>query len=483
MEFFPNSRTFVSFGSLSIQWYAVLIITGAFLAFIISLKNTRRMKYPDDYIEDIFIYVLWAGIIGARLWFCAFYDFSYYITHPLEIIAIWDGGLAIQGGLVGAIIVAYFYTKRHGLSFLRMADAILPNVLLAQAIGRWGNFVNKEAHGAIVDGSYFDGILSFLKDGMYINGSYYEPMFFYESVLCIIGFVIIVFILKRFQNKRGDLMWAYFMWYGVIRFFIEGHRTDSLMLGPLRMAQVTSIIFILIGVLGYVGAFEKFFKKPKPTVIFDLDGTLLDTQNGIEKTYEMLFEKYSSKDKFTEEVKTEVLGPALEDMFKKYFPNEDVDKLLEEYRIYNDEIFLEVNKMMPNAKEVLKTLKEEGHNIAIVSTKKHDTVESNLKVYDLLEYIDDIVGCDDVKKQKPDPEGINKVLHDGRFARDEVIYVGDSVMDIMAGKNAGSYTVGYYFNPNKKEALDNAKANEYISDLKDVLTIVKKKIHFTSDMS
>ena len=119
MEFFPNSRTFVSFGSLSIQWYAVLIITGAFLAFIISLRNTRRMKYPDDYIEDIFIYVLWAGIIGARLWFCALYDFSYYISHPLEIIAIWDGGLAIQGGLVGAIIVAYFYTKRHKLSFLR----------------------------------------------------------------------------------------------------------------------------------------------------------------------------------------------------------------------------------------------------------------------------------------------------------------------------------------------------------------------------
>ncbi len=480
-ELFPNSKTFLSIGPLSIQWYAVLILTGAFLAYYLSLRNTRKMKYPDEYLEDIFLYVLWAGIIGARLWYCVFYDFAFFIKNPLEIIAIWDGGLAIQGGFIAGIVVAYFYTKRHNLSFLRLADAIVPNILLAQAIGRWGNFINKEAHGDIVDASFFDGPLAFLKDGMYINGHYYEPTFFYESVLCVIGFIIIVFILKKHQNKRGDLLWAYLMWYGVIRFFIEGLRTDSLMLGPIRMAQLTSIVYIVIGLLGYCGLFERFFKKPKPTMIFDLDGTILDTQNGILATYEMLFAKYRTKAEFSEEIQAEVLGPSLQEMFVKHFPDEDPAKLYEEYRQYNSEIFLKVNKPMDHAIEMLKELKENGYVVGVVSTKRRDTVEDNLKDFDMLQYVDAIVGAEDVQKQKPSPEGLNKILKDNRWSRDEAIYVGDSVMDIAAAKNAGLYSVGYFFNPKKKDNLIAAKANEYIDDLKDVLTIIKKDIYFTSD--
>ena len=220
--------------------------------------------------------MIWAGLIGARLWFCLFYDFKYYISNPVAILRIWDGGLAIHGTLVFGALSMFFYCKKRNVSFIKFLDAILPCVFIGQAFGRWGNFVNQECFGNEVPASYFDGILSFLKEGMHINGHYYEPMFFYESMGCLLGFIIINFILRKYQNKRGDLTWAYLMWYGVIRYFIEGHRTDSLFIGNLKTAQLTSIIFGIVGLLGFFGVFDKYvFKKKKPTLLFDFDGTIM----------------------------------------------------------------------------------------------------------------------------------------------------------------------------------------------------------------
>ena len=313
IEFFPSRKILLALfgGKLTVTWYAALIMTGAFAAYYLSKRNMRKMKYPDEYADDMIIDVLWTGILGARLWFCAFYDFSFYITHPLEILAIWDGGLAIQGGIIGAGLYACYFAKKRGLNVLRLGDAVLPNVLLSQTIGRWGNFVNQECHGPEVSEVYYDGILSFIKEGMHIGGKYYEPMFLYESVLCLIGFILIVGILKRFKNKRGDLMFAYFMWYGLIRFFIEGRRTDSLMFGPFKMAQLTSFTFIAIGVLGYLGFFDRIFNRQKPTILFDLDGTLIDTERGIVETYREIFKRHGREKDFTKEVELEVLGPSL----------------------------------------------------------------------------------------------------------------------------------------------------------------------------
>ena len=160
---------------------------------------------------------------------------------------------------------------------------------------------------------------------MYINGHYYEPLFFYESMLCILGWLIIFFILRKIQNRRGDLAYCYMMWYGVIRFFIEARRTDSLYFGNFKMAQLTSIVFIIVGLLGYLGVLRKVFKTNKPTLIFDFDGTLVDTSESIIEAYRECFRVYSKEELFTEEIKNEVLGPALRDLFPKYFPGYDYD--------------------------------------------------------------------------------------------------------------------------------------------------------------
>ena len=178
----------------------------------------------------------------------------------------------------------------------------------------------------------------------------------------------------------------------------------------------------------------------------------------------------------------EVLGPSLWQIFGKYFPNENVDDLVKEYREHNKKIFASVNSPMPNAETVLKTLKQEGYHVGVVSTKMHETVLDNLKLYHLDVYVDDIVGKEDVKLDKPNPEGINLILKKNRWYRDELIYVGDSVGDIKAGQNAGAYTVAYYFNPRKKAGLDEAKANIYISDLAEILPILNVDHHFTYNL-
>ena len=482
IEFFPSRKIFLGIGNLTVTWYALLIMTGAMIAYYLSKRNMRKMGYPDEYADDLFVDVLVVGFLGARLWFCAFYDFGFFISHPWKILAIWDGGLAIHGGFIAALLYGLYFCKKRGINPLRLGDAVVPNVLIAQAIGRWGNFVNQECHGLEVSESYYDGILSFIKDGMFINGHYYEPMFLFESILCIVGFILIVGVLKKTQNKRGDLVFGYLMWYGMIRFFIEGRRTDSLMIGPLKMAQVTSLIYILIGILGFIGILNKFFKEQKGTVLFDLDGTLLDTESGIIASYEHVFKEMGASDRFTDEVKNEVLGPSLEDMFKKYFPDKNPEELVAMYREHNAKIFNQVNRMMPGAKELLKSLKEEGYHVGVVSTKRHDTVLNNLKIYNLDQYIEDIVGGDNVKEHKPSPEGINKILKQNHWYRDELVYVGDNACDVLAGRGAGAYTIGFNQCEDRLMKLAELKANFVTSNLTDILTEIKKPTHLTTNL-
>ena len=484
IQFFPNEQTFLMFSigglTFDIRWYAVLIMTGAACAYYFCLRSIKESRYiRKDFFDNLFIYTLWAGIIGARLWFCTFYNFSYYMSDPLEIIKIWDGGLAIQGGLVFGALFAYWYAKKNRYPFMKLLDIILPNVMLAQSIGRWGNYVNRECHGAEVGAEYFDGILSFLKDGMYIDGHYYEPMFFYESVLCLIGWAVIMFVLRKRQNKRGDLACAYLMWYGVIRFFIEARRTDSLYLGNLKMAQVTSVVFVILGLLGYIGVFNKILKKDKPTLFFDFDGTLMDTRQCIVEAYRSLFRKYSDESKFTPEIQDEIIGPALRDLFPKYFPGIDYDTLYADYRKTQIEVTKKTTHPTPNSLEVLKTLHDGGYKIAIISTRTSKGIKELTDEFGMSEYIDDVCGLNDVTKLKPDPEGIFDIVERNKWNR-ECVMIGDSLMDMGCGSNYGAYNVAYISEPSRKEELEKA-SNVTIEDMKELLPVLDQDISFTYD--
>lgn len=484
MSFFPSRTVFLSIGNIQIRWYAVLIITGAFIAFYFSKKNLKEYRNIDvyDFFDDIFVYLLWGGLIGARLWFCFFDSNFSYLENPLQILKVWDGGVAIHGAFIGGLLTAYLFCKKKNVPFLKFCDAVVPTVLFAQAMGRWGNFINQECFGQVVEESYYDGILGFIKNGMYIDGAYREPMFFYESTLCLLGFVLINFVLRKFQNKRGDLAWGYLMWYGVVRFFIEGRRTDSLLMNltGLKTAQVTSILYLIVGLLGFVGVIDKIlFKKQKPTILFDLDGTLLDTEKAIQLSYRELYIKHDKEENFTDEIATEVLGPSLMEMFKKLFPNEDADQLYKEYKEINNKLLPEVMKPMPNTVETLKTLKEEGYHMGAVTTRTHESAEQCLKLAGIYEYMEDIVGVNDVTKPKPDIEQFHKIINKNKWNKADIIMVGDSVADIEGGKNYGCYSIAYLFNEGKKDKVLASNPNESIRDIAKLLDIVKQDKYFT----
>lgn len=254
MKLFPNRTTFISFGSLTIQWYAVFIVTGALVAYYISCKRMEKKGYTDLPLSDFFVNTLLIGFLGARIWYVIFMFDELYANDLMGIFKIYEGGLAIQGGLIAAIPYAFYFCKKHNISILKAGDAIMPTVLIAQAIGRWGNFMNQEAYGQIMTKARMDAlpIPQFIKDGMYIYGAYRQPTFLYESVLNLIGFIVIVFIISKIFKKDGCQFAFYFIWYGIVRFIVEAYRSDSLMLGSIKMAQLTSIVFIIVGVIGLI---------------------------------------------------------------------------------------------------------------------------------------------------------------------------------------------------------------------------------------
>ncbi|MDD8048623.1 MAG: prolipoprotein diacylglyceryl transferase [Thomasclavelia sp.] len=263
MQLFPDSKTFIELGPLSIQWYALLILTGAIIAYLLGQYNFKKLGYNKEILSDYFFGLMAVGIIGARIWYVIFMWQELYAAHPEEIIMINHGGLAIQGGIVFGLIFSYWYFKKKNISFLEAGDAIMPGVLIAQAFGRWGNFFNQEAHGGEVSLKFLKSLHlpNFIIEGMHIDGVYYHPTFLYESVGCVIGFLLIILVVRKLANKTGYEFFSYFIWYGIIRFFIEGLRTDSLYFLGLRMAQLTSIAFIILGIIGFIYVYK--WEPPK----------------------------------------------------------------------------------------------------------------------------------------------------------------------------------------------------------------------------
>jgi phosphatidylglycerol---prolipoprotein diacylglyceryl transferase len=240
-----NPTAFSIFG-IEIKWYGILISIGIVIAVILSLREAKRVGESEDTILDLILWVLPAAIVGARLYYVIF-QWKYYSQQPSEIIDIRGGGLAIHGGVIAAFIVGYIYVKRKNLNFFKLADIVAPGLILAQAIGRWGNFVNQEAYGGPVSKEYISVFPRFIQEQMYIGDQYYHPTFLYESVWNLLVFIFLIIYRRNFKKTDGEIIGLYAIGYSIGRFVIEGMRTDSLMLGPIRVAQLVSVGFIILG--------------------------------------------------------------------------------------------------------------------------------------------------------------------------------------------------------------------------------------------
>ncbi|PEF50488.1 MULTISPECIES: prolipoprotein diacylglyceryl transferase [Bacillus cereus group] len=246
----PLNRIAVQFGPLTVYWYGIIIGIGILLGLILATREGKKLQVPSNTFTDLVLYALPISILSARIYYVLF-EWAYYKNHLNEVFAIWNGGIAIHGGLIGAIVTTIVFTKKRNISFWKLADIAAPSLILGQAIGRWGNFMNQEAHGGPVSRTFLESLRfpDIIINQMYINGSYYHPTFLYESIWNIIGFVTLL-ILRKGSLKRGELFLSYLIWYSIGRFFVEGLRTDSLMLtSSLRMAQVMSISLIIISLL------------------------------------------------------------------------------------------------------------------------------------------------------------------------------------------------------------------------------------------
>ncbi|BCN87789.1 prolipoprotein diacylglyceryl transferase [Staphylococcus argenteus] len=235
-------------GPLSVRWYGIIIAIGILLGYFVAQRALVKAGLHKDTLVDIIFYSALFGFIAARIYFVIF-QWPYYEENPGEIIKIWHGGIAIHGGLIGGFIAGVIVCKIKNLNPFQIGDIVAPSIILAQGIGRWGNFMNHEAHGGPVSRAFLEQLHlpNFIIENMYINGQYYHPTFLYESIWDVAGFIILVNIRKHL--KLGETFFLYLTWYSIGRFFIEGLRTDSLMLtSNIRIAQVVSIILILVSI-------------------------------------------------------------------------------------------------------------------------------------------------------------------------------------------------------------------------------------------
>ncbi|MBO8638365.1 prolipoprotein diacylglyceryl transferase [Staphylococcus aureus] len=235
-------------GPLSVRWYGIIIAVGILLGYFVAQRALVKAGLHKDTLVDIIFYSALFGFIAARIYFVIF-QWPYYAENPGEIIKIWYGGIAIHGGLIGGFIAGVIVCKVKNLNPFQIGDIVAPSIILAQGIGRWGNFMNHEAHGGPVSRAFLEQLHlpNFIIENMYINGQYYHPTFLYESIWDVAGFIILVNIRKHL--KLGETFFLYLTWYSFGRFFIEGLRTDSLMLtSNIRVAQLVSILLILISI-------------------------------------------------------------------------------------------------------------------------------------------------------------------------------------------------------------------------------------------
>ena len=252
------NKIFLDLGIVQIKWYSLFIFIAMLVASILIYREARRKKIDDNTLFNMIFYGIIIGILGARFYYVLF-NLNYYLKYPLEILMIWNGGLAIHGGLLAGLLFMAYYSKKHKINILGILDILVVGVIIAQSIGRWGNFFNQEAYGGVISLSTLKSmhLPQFIIDGMYIDGAYRTPTFLYESFSSLLCFIVLILLRKTKKIYTGQLTGMYLSWYGIERFFIEGLRTDSLMLGNIRIAQLVSLLFLLSGIILIIYSYKK----------------------------------------------------------------------------------------------------------------------------------------------------------------------------------------------------------------------------------
>lgn len=249
---FEGVETSVSIGKFDIAWYGIIICVGMLLCILLGMLNCKRIELSRDHLTDYLLAAIPSAIVGARLYYVIF-EWKYYKDNLADIVKIWNGGLAIYGGIIGAAVAIIIMAKIRKHSVLDLLDFAMPHIFLGQAIGRWGNFINQEAFGATTD-------LPWGMTGSEIGTTPVHPTFLYESLWCFIGFVVLYTYMMKFRKGKGEVLALYFFIYGIERAFVEGLRTDSLYFCGMRVSQLLSIALVIISIPFFIDCRKKYNK-------------------------------------------------------------------------------------------------------------------------------------------------------------------------------------------------------------------------------
>lgn len=232
-------------GTYTIHWYGLLIAASIMIAYQISTRRASHYQIQAQYLDPIFTWALILGIVGARLYH-VFSEWTYYQSHLGQIIAIWQGGIGIYGGLLGGLLGIYLACRFNNISYPSALNLVAPSVALSQAISRWGNFFNQEAFGPPTDLPWKIFIIPANRPLDYINAEYFHPVFLYESILNFVA-AILLFIHARYTGYKGSTSGLYLIFYGIIRLITEPFRFDTAMISGIKVAYIISLAFIIAG--------------------------------------------------------------------------------------------------------------------------------------------------------------------------------------------------------------------------------------------
>jgi len=260
----PGSELVI--GPLSIRWYGLLIASALLIGVSLSQYLAKYRRVNPELLSDLVVWLVVGAIPGARLYYVLF-QWDYYRQYPEQIIAIWKGGIAIHGAILGGLLASLVFARLKHVSFWQLADLVAPPLILGQAIGRWGNFFNSEAFGRPTNLPWKLFIPLEQRPSAFADAQYFHPTFLYESLWDLLVFGILITLFFKYpQAKRGTLFLVYALCYSLGRFWIEALRMDSLMLGPLRVAQVVSLVGAAIGIAGLIWLYG--LRRPLPDVVF-----------------------------------------------------------------------------------------------------------------------------------------------------------------------------------------------------------------------
>ena len=234
-------------GFLNIYWYSCLIVVGLLLGLILVFKLSSRFKIEKQLLENLFFYLIISGFLGARLYH-VLSEWPYYLKHPWQVFAVWQGGLGIYGAVIVGSLVLFWFCKKNKLNFLSLADLLVPSLILGQAIGRWGNYFNQEVFGKPTSLPWGIPIKTMARPSEFLSSQYFHPTFLYESIWNFLIFLILIFVLIKVFPKPGRIFSLYLILYSFGRFFLEFLRIDyQPVLFDLRLAQIISLLIFILG--------------------------------------------------------------------------------------------------------------------------------------------------------------------------------------------------------------------------------------------